>query len=62
MRIYYECHYDGNECDKVTPKLDKTTIIEPEKDGYSLEGWKICTECERNYSIGSCRGRLCIGK
>ena len=75
MRVYYNCYYDGRECKKVIPKLDKNgTVIQPsnkeikEKYGHFLtektldESWDACDKCDRNFSIsGCCFGRLKIG-
>ena len=76
MRLYYACYYDGRECDKEIPKLDKNgTVIQPSnkeiKEKYKHiiseitlnESWDACDKCERNFSIGGyCHGRLNIGE
>ena len=73
MRLYYSCYYDGNECKKVVPKVDKkgNVIEESHKDLQERyehvcsehvikEGWDICEGCERNFSMGFCHGNLKI--
>lgn len=63
MRIYYNCYYDGNECDKVIPKIDEQGNIIEEKHHKVIENsWDVCESCNRNYSLGSCHGILKIGK
>lgn len=75
MRVYYECHYDGKECDKAIPHFDDKGNLIPEsnkeiKKQYShniaedfLErSWDVCDKCSRNYCIsGLCYGTLKIG-
>ena len=75
MRVYYNCYYDGRECKKVIPKLDKNrTVIQPsnkeikKKYGHFLseellnKSWDACDKCERNYCINDCcNGILKIG-
>ena len=75
MRVYYKCHYDGKECDKVVPRFDDKGNLIPEpnteiKSKYGhiaandcLErGWDICDKCPRNYSLSCCcYGDLKIG-
>ena len=72
IKAFYCCHYDGNECDKVVPKFDDKGYLIPEpndkiKDKYGNvvldtllnEGWDICDECKRNYSLSAyCYGTL----
>ena len=72
MRAYYSCYYDGKECDKTVPKLDKDGYLIKEsnkeikkKYGHFLSkelldnSWDVCDKCDRNYSIsGCCYGRF----
>lgn len=76
MRVYYECHYDGKECDKAIPHFDDKGNLIPvsnteikSKYGHIVaddcleRGWDICDECPRNYSLsGCCYGNLKIGE
>lgn len=62
MRIYYSCCYDGNECDKVIPRVDEKGNILEEKHHKQMEnGWDVCEKCDRNFCLGSCHGVLKLG-
>lgn len=71
IRLVYTCSYDGNVCDKATPKVDDEGYFIPESnkelfEKYSKviadhvleEGWDICENCPRNYSMGKPHGVL----
>lgn len=68
-RLVYICHYDGNICDRVIPKIDeKGVVIHPNEIDKSERGisehntcWTSCDKCDRNYSLsGGCYGTLKI--
>lgn len=53
-KLCYKCHYDGNKCDQVIPKVHKDGEIELiDKEVWDEE---YCQKCERNYSVGKCWG------
>lgn len=74
MRVFYNCYYDGKECDKTIPKFDEKGYLIPESNLYITArykglisesclkcSWDICDKCERNRTIdGTCRGRLVV--
>jgi len=76
MKAYYSCYYDGNECEKAIPKFNDEGYLIPEsnkeiKKKYSHiisehtleEGWDICDNCPRNFSMsGCCHGNLKMGE
>lgn len=74
MRAFYDCRYDGSECNKVVPKFDDDGYEIPQSNSEILQkydgiiskhvldnAWDVCDNCERNCTIdGTCFGRLVL--